>query len=143
MTKPEKKFRTAFDRKSVSLSFEGTTSLTKQADKDACDINLIVKKFQSTGLLPNTASGEPFYADLSNSLDYQSALNTVINAQNTFQQLPSQIRNQFQNDPYQFLAFCENPDNQVKLVEMGLANPIPKVDSPTPPEKPTTPNPEA
>ena len=43
-----------------------------------------------------------------------------------FEELPSQIRKKFNNDPAQFLDFVQNENNKDALYEMGLAlAPIP------------------
>ena len=46
----------------------------------------------------------------------------VATANSMFQDLPSSIRNQFQNDPGQFLDFVQDPENLEEMREMGLAN---------------------
>jgi len=67
----------------------------EQCHKDECDINL-------TGL------------------DYQTMLNTVANANSMFEGLPSEIRNQFANDPAKFISFMDDENNNEQMYEMGL-----------------------
>jgi len=38
-----------------------------------------------------------------------------------FEELPSTIRAQFENNPEKFLEFVQNPDNLDKMRELGLA----------------------
>lgn len=98
-------------------------SKTKQSFKAECDINTILKNYKKTGLLSHVSQYQGKYEDLSQPTDYQTALNLVIDAQLAFDTLPSQIRKQFQNDPAQFLNFVDNPENEDKMIEMGLLPP--------------------
>lgn len=103
---------------------------TRQSFKEECDINKIVAKYKKTGRLPELIRQNPIYGDFSKSFDYQEALNTVQKAQLQFNELSSEIRNKFRNDPVEFLMFVEDPKNEKELVEMGLAYPK-KVESGT------------
>lgn len=98
-------------------------SMTKQAHKDECDINNIVKRFMQTGVIDHlkTAEQAGVFADLPDPFSYQDALNLTIAAQRSFDTLPSDIRARFGNDPAQFLAFTGDPANQAELITMGLA----------------------
>lgn len=95
-------------------------SLTKQAFKDECDINRIMKRFEKTGLLP-MPSAPPQYGDYSELPDYQEALNLVIYAQSQFQGLDSRVRERFANDPEQFLKWVNDPNNLDEAIKLGLA----------------------
>lgn len=100
--------------------FEPT--LTKQSEAKNCDINVIVKKWQSTGVLPtNLNDGLAQYADVSDMPDYRGCLDVVIQAQQAFSQLPSDLRHRFSNDPAIYLDFCSNPANAAEMVSLGLA----------------------
>ena len=54
-------------------------------------------------------------------------------ADEMFAELPAKIRGRFENNPQQFLDFCEDPDNEAEAIELGIANkPAPdQVESPT------------
>lgn len=107
-------------RNRVSIKF-AKPSLTQQHLKDQCDINRIVKKAMQTGLFDHIKTAQAQYGDVSEIQDYQTALNTVIKAQGLFEALPSEVREEFANDPARFVKFCQNEKNQDKLIEMGLA----------------------
>lgn len=117
-----KKILTRNDRNRVRVQFEGPT-LTKQSFKDECDVNNIMKKFEKTGLLTHTTKYQGKYADFTKVTDYQSALNTVIEANDAFDSLPSKLRARFANDPAEFLAFVENPNNREEAKKLGLLKP--------------------
>lgn len=120
-------FRSAYSPKPrVSLGdFEPT--LTKQAFKDECDINNIMRKYQTTGLVSHFAKGEPKYGDFSNSVDYHEAMNQVLAAQDAFMALPSSIRARFSNDPGYLLDFVSDPNNRDEAVRLGLIDHVPEV----------------
>lgn len=107
-------------RRRVSVQTTGP-SLTKQAMRDECDVNLILKKYQATGVITHVKEAQAQYGDFSDIIDYQGALNQVLRASQTFLALPSRVRDRFQNDPGKFLAFCHDPKNQTEMVNLGLA----------------------
>lgn len=94
-------------------------SLAKQAFKESSDINNILKQYESTGVLPLNGKS-PIYGDFSNHVQYQDAMNLVINANRQFESLPAKIRERFSNDPVNFLEFVENEDNIEECYRMGL-----------------------
>jgi phage internal scaffolding protein len=113
-------------------------SLAKQSMKAECDINNIMKQFSKTGLLLHTNKHQGQYGDFITSTDYHEAMDSVLEAREAFDSLPSKIRLRFQNDPAQFLEFVQNPDNSDELVKMGLAKAPPSA-SKAPPEPETGP----
>jgi len=76
-------------------------TLAQQHYRDECDINTILERFNVTGELP-IGSVQPQYGDFSGVTDYQSALNAVMAAQDSFLALPAAIRAKFDNDPALF-----------------------------------------
>jgi len=56
-------------------------------------------------------------------IDYHEALNIVADAESMFEELPSTIRAQFENDPHKFLEFVQDPNNLDEMRELGLAKP--------------------
>lgn len=113
-------FKTAYSDRIRVITPTGGDTMTQQNFKAECDINTILKKYQKTGLVTHVSQHNGDYVDLSTPVDYQTALNVVINAQASFDSLPSTIRKQFNNDPGTFVAFACNPENNEALIEMGL-----------------------
>ncbi|AXH74611.1 MAG: internal scaffolding protein [Microviridae sp.] len=102
-------------------------SMTKQSFKDECDINNIIRDFTKSGQIAHiNERGAGRFADLPDQLDYQMAMTIAQQANQAFEALPAQIRARFENDPAQFLAFCDDPNNAPELVELGLAEAVPK-----------------
>jgi phage internal scaffolding protein len=94
-------------------------SLTKQSFRDECDINNILRQFNVTGQLP-AGSVQPQYGDFSGITDYQSALNAVMAAQDSFLELPAKLRARFDNDPAIFLDFVSDEANKDEMKALGL-----------------------
>lgn len=113
------KFNSAYSDKSRVQVFFPEPSLTKQSMKDECDINLILAKYQRTGIIDFAAKQEPRYGDAS-AVDFQQALNVVIRANEMFAELPSSMRKRFQNSPEEFMAFVDDPENVEESIRLGI-----------------------
>ena len=97
-------------------------SLTKQSHRDECNINVIMDKYNQTGVLSHLNGAQPTYGDYSNVESYGDALGIVQRADAHFMSLPSDVRQHFNNDPQQLLDFISDPQNHEKAVELGLAS---------------------
>ena len=99
-------------------------SLAQQNFKDESDINYIVRQFGLTGELPGQTIS-PQYGDFTGVLDYHSAVNAVLAAQDEFMDLPAQMRARFDNDPAKLIDFLGNEENREEAIKLGLvAKPI-------------------
>lgn len=109
---------------SPSVEFKDA-SLTRQEFAQESDINHLMRKYASG--LPSSPPGArpPVFGDFSNVPDYQTALNKVIDAQERFAELPSQVRRRFDNDPAKLLEFLASDDNREEAVRLGLIEPPP------------------
>lgn len=115
------KFRSAYS-KPVRVSFETVgPSLAVQSAKAECDMNRIMAKAQKGGAIDHFSRFQGRYGDFVGPEDYHQAVNVVLAADEMFATVPSAIRNRFNNDPSEFLAFVQDPDNADELVSMGLA----------------------
>lgn len=106
-------------------------SKTQQSFKEDADINTIVRRFGLTGKLPDNVR-MPEYADYNDVFDFQTAMNTMMEAEREFMKLPSDIRRRFENDPQQLLEFVSNDANYDEAVKIGLVKA--KAPPPPPPE---------
>lgn len=97
-------------------------SRTRQSEMRSADINLIMAKYQKTGVLP-PATRQGFFADVSEVGDYREALDRIQRMDNYFLHLDPEVRKQFDNDPAIFLDFVSHDANLPKLEEMGLIAP--------------------
>ena len=131
-----------YDRDSVSLETGlrcDDPSLTQQQFKDESDINTIVDRFMKSGVLPDPVR-MPQFVDVEGVFDYQTAMNAVRQADESFMRLDAKLRARFNNSPQQFLDFVSHPDNHDEGVRLGLflpkAAPIPSGIDAEPASKP-------
>ncbi len=121
-------------------------SRAKQAMSEECDINNIMAKYASQGLLTHVNQHQGHYGDLPGVVDYHDALNSVLAAREAFATLPSSIRNRFNNEPAEFLAFVQDEDNMEEMEEMGLIDKpssLQSLEAALDTEAPPTPAPDA
>ncbi len=97
-----------------------TDGRTKQSEKDACDVNLIVAKFERTGLVDHLAGGLPSFQDVSEIGDYRSAIENVRKVDEYFQGLPAAVRTRFDNDAASFMEYLESGGDEDDMRELGL-----------------------
>lgn len=100
-------------------------NLTQQQFKEECDINVILERFGQTGELP-TSSRMPVSGDFTGVSDFQSAMQLVRQAEESFMGLPAKVRAEFGHDPQRVLEFLEDPANRDKAVELGLVEKPPE-----------------
>ncbi|WNK12735.1 MAG: internal scaffolding protein [Microvirus sp.] len=108
-----------------NLDCSDLPSLTRQEFAEECDINVLMSRFEKTGLIDNLNRGEPRYLDVSDVPDMHQAMHILQTATDAFMSLPATVRRDFDNDPIKFVDFCENPENLPKLREWKLAPPAP------------------
>jgi len=106
----------------------GGPSLTKQAMKKDCDINLIVKRHAQTGMWDHLNNVRPTYGDTTGSVELAAAIGLVERADDNFDKLPAAVRRVVDNDPHKFLEALSDEGGFRALVEAGL--PVDKGDRP-------------
>lgn len=119
------KFRSRFDDHTAAsraaIFVTNEPSRTKQSFKDECDINLILKNYRVTGVLPNNSRAAlAQYGDFSQVPNYETALNRVLEAQEMFNDMPAVVRARFGNDPGRLLGFLSDSQNRDEAVRLGL-----------------------
>lgn len=106
-------------------------SMAQQHQRDAVDINNIMKRYVKTGIIDHINKNAGHYGDIP-ALSYHEAIDQVMRADEMFLELPSQVRKHFENDPSKFLAYVQDPVNADSLHEMGLTNRVPEQPTETP-----------
>lgn len=112
-------FVTAYGPKRRQVFETEGPSLARQDMKEESDINNIMARYKKTGLVDHVMRHEGQYGEFA-AIDYHEAMNAVIEAQDMFQTVPSEIRAKFNNDPGAFLAYVTSPDNEEGMRELGL-----------------------
>jgi len=130
-----------YDRRKASLDTAlqcKDPTRAQQNPKDECDINTIVERFKLTGQLPTNVR-MPTSGDFTDVPDFQQAMDAIVNARLAFQAMPAKVRSRFHNDPAEFVAFCDEPDNLEEARKLGLVPAKEHVPTPDPKTPPATP----
>lgn len=94
---------------------------TKQEFKEECDLNVLMRRYEKTGVLPSARMVQPRYVDAFDLPSYQESMQIMADAERAFMALPARVRGEFDNDPEKFVAFAQDEKNVDKLREWGLA----------------------
>lgn len=123
MPKDKITFHTAYSKKQrVQLSFPPGEGRTKQEFKAEADINVIMKRYERTGVIEYVQKRSPQYADVTGR-DYQEAMNLIADARTAFEELPATMRARFDNDPAELLDFIADEANREEAADLGLLTP--------------------
>ena len=136
------KFKTAYgDRTRTGFETTGD-SLTQQSHAAGADVRNIIKQYDRTGLIANVNKGIARYGDYSEVNEYAEALQMVAQANESFAEIPSHIREQFNNNAGLFFEFATDPKNKEEMIKMGLAQAPETVVEVTPKSDPAPPAPQ-
>lgn len=107
-------------------------TMTKQSFKEECDVNNILKQYSPAALAELMAERQRMsrFGELPSGLDFQAAMNIVVEGRAAFEVLPAKVRERFLNDPERFLAFMQDPESQEEAIKLGLAT---RKEEPPPP----------
>lgn len=109
-----------------SLDCSDLPSLTRQEFAAECDINILMERYEKSGVISHVNQRTPQYLDLGDVPDLQTAHHIIQNATAEFMALPASVRREFDNDPMQFLKFADDPANIDRMRALGLAAPLPE-----------------
>ena len=99
-------------------------SMTRQEFAEECDVNVLMAKYEKTGVWPNVPGTEPVYLDVSAVPDLMTAMQYLEDAERAFMTLPAKVRREFDNDPVKFVDFASSKDNLTQMRDWGLAPPV-------------------
>ena len=118
----EYKFKTRFKpHPPRKYAFQTTgESMTQQQFKAECDVNNILAKYKRTGMLTHIQKHQGNFGDFSSIEDYQTSLGKLMQAQQSFESLPSELRAKFDNDPAKLIAYLSDEKNNAEAVKLGL-----------------------
>lgn len=122
-------------RRSVQTLITGDSE-TQQQFKDECDVNNIMAQYLKTGQITHLKRSQPVYMDMTQfPPDYQAALEVVRQSEEAFNDLPSDLRTRFENQPEQLIEFLSNPKNYAEAQSLGLVEKKPDPVQPVEPPK--------
>lgn len=105
----------------------GGELMTKQAEKDETDINVIMANYKQTGVMaPELRT--PVYGDFSAEIELRDALDLVQEANESFARLPAAVRAMAQNSPLEFERMMASEGGVAALKAVGLEMAPPKPD---------------
>lgn len=109
----------------------------KQEFKDECNINFVLRNYKKTGVLTHLSDKIPMYGEVKD-MDLQTAMNVMIEAQDTFMKLPAACRKEFDHDPLKFIEAAQSVEKHPILEKHGLYDkpkevPVTKVEVVNPP----------
>jgi len=110
----------------------GTRSRTKAANKNECDINLMVARYKKTGVFQNLNPREPKYGDFSQAISLEEAYHQVEAANRSFMELPAAVRAMAQNNPITLLEMLADEGATEALIKVGLPVKTPPTGGETP-----------
>lgn len=110
------------------ILFEGQGK-THQEHREDCDIMTIVSRFRKSGALPFNRE-EPMYGDFDTGMDFHTAMDRILEAEQSFDRLPSAVRALCENDPGKFLDMLNDEESVKKMQEAGLKFVEPDVTKP-------------
>lgn len=114
-----------YDREQVSMDTSlrcEDPSRTQQQFKDDADINVLAKRFGLDGKLPEGVH-MPMAGDFEGVFDFQSAMDQIVRARESFDAMPAHVRSRFGNDPHAFVQFCSDDKNYEEAEKLGLIRP--------------------
>ncbi|AXH76072.1 MAG: DNA pilot protein [Microviridae sp.] len=123
--------RDAYGPRYRYCTFTPGESRTKQSFREESDINNVMARYRKTGILPETRDRVAQYLDVSEA-DYLEAQLVVAGASSMFHGLPAEVRFRFHNNPSEFLAFMNQPENLDEAVRMGVIERNPNQATPLP-----------
>ncbi len=90
---------------------------TKQSQRDECDINMLLERYQrdaSLGHLEKYGGQYGNYADY----DFENHVTKIAEMETIFEQLPAEVKRDFGQSTNKFFEFVTNPENENRLAEL-------------------------
>lgn len=118
--------RTENPKRPYSISFENDPGRTQQQFAKDSDINNIMGKYKTTGILGDPLRAQRgFFGDFTNIPDYATSKAAVDEINDRFMRLPGEVRFKFDNNPQKLLDFLSDEKNVEEAVKLKLINPEP------------------
>lgn len=122
-------FRSAYGSERVRPTVICTVDMARQEFKEECDINVIMRQYEATGIVDHLNRLSPQWGEVP-SFDFRESMEMVREAQEKFDALPSRVRERFGNDPHQMMLFLGDEDNRAEGEKLGLLTPRPSAPVP-------------
>jgi len=90
---------------------------TKQAFKDECNIQKIMARSDIAGTISHLEKFEGVYADYAD-FDFHEQINKLTRGREIFDELPAEVRAEFNQSPMDFFEYVNDPKNIDRLGEL-------------------------
>lgn len=90
---------------------------TKQSQKDECDINKLLERSAKHGALSHLEKYQPFYGDFSG-YDFETHIKNIARGNTIFEELPAEVKKEFDQSAQKFFEFVTKPENADKLPQL-------------------------
>ncbi len=90
---------------------------TKQSFKDSCDINKLLEKGAKAGGLSHLQRHGARYGDFAN-IDWENLPLQLAEGNQVFQELPAELKKEFNQNPAEFFNYVTDPQNEGRLHEL-------------------------
>lgn len=109
----------------ITLEVIGVKKIPEFIDsfRESCDINSIVARFNAGDISALSRSQGAFFDATQLPHTYAEMLNTVINAEATFNQLPLEVRERFENNYVKWLSMMDDAEQFAFM--MGVSHETP------------------
>jgi phage internal scaffolding protein len=107
-------------REKRNVLFCEDQSLTDQSYRKSSDLNVLIKKYKKTGVMPDLLQKKGQYGDFSNVPTLEAAFKAVNHAKMLFQELPAEVRKLMDNDPSKMELWLSDEVNHEIAEKYGL-----------------------
>ncbi len=90
---------------------------TKQSQKDECDINKLLERYAREGTMSHLEKYQAVYGDYGN-YDFEGHTTKLAEMSSIFEELPAEVKKEFNQSPKQFFTYVTNPENAEKLPQL-------------------------
>lgn len=108
----------------IQHDYQYCPTLTEQHTAHLSDINYLVEKYKPDELVQYLSQKNAHRLEINNhdftkEPSLQDSMNVIYRLRQNFEALPDEVRNHFRNH-VEFVKFIDNPDNQEKMIRLGL-----------------------
>ncbi len=90
---------------------------TKQSQRDECDINKLLERYQRDASLGHLEKYQGVYGNYAD-YDFENHVTKIAEMQTIFEQLPAEVKKDFGQKPDKFFEFVTDPANAERLPEL-------------------------
>lgn len=90
---------------------------TKQSQKNETDINMLLERASRSDSLSHLDKYQPLYGDYAG-YDFEKHINTITAGQGIFEQLPAEVKREFDQSAQKFFEYVTDDKNKERLPQL-------------------------